>query len=264
MSDSSGAAAADERRPVEGLPRVETVLAGDGDAGRNRRARRLAALGALVAGLVSFGIGELTYDLIPPARVKPDPSLGEKNMLATADHTNSGVAECRVALAVLGLCSGACLGWAGGWSRRSRSAAIRSGLLGAILAMLAGACISLAVLPPLLKVRIYHEDYASLISLVRHGLLWGMMGSAAGLAFAYGLGERRFLVCRCGMLPRWNRGRILFDLTSVIFNPWRVPRPSTGSCGQSLAVLLAPPRQCRPWRYPPPGRQSRPSRPKHR
>ena len=137
MSHHSGAAD-DERSPVEGLPSVATELAGDGDAGRNRRARRLAALGALVAGLVSFGIGELTYDLIPAARVMPDPTLGEKNMLATTEKKSRATSQnAAIALGVLGLCSGACLGWAGGWSRRSRSAAIRSGLLGATLAMLA-------------------------------------------------------------------------------------------------------------------------------
>jgi hypothetical protein len=244
VSHSSGAAAADERRPVEGVPRVETVLAGDGDAGRNRRARRLSALGALVAGLVSFGIGELTYDLIPAARVRPDPSVGEKNMLATTETIRTATSQnAAIALGVLGLCSGACLGWAGGWSRRSRSAAIRSGLLGAILALLAGASISLAALPPLLKVRIYHEEYASLISLVSHGLPWGMMGAAAGLAFAYGLGERRFLVhAAVACFLAGIVAAILFDLTGVIFFPTaNTEAPISSSwLTRLIAGLLAP------------------------
>ena len=243
MSHSSEAAFADDRRPVEGLPRVETVLAGDGDTGRNRRARRFAALGALVAGLVSFGIGELTYDLIPAARVRPDPSVGEKNMLATTETQRTATSQnAAIALGVLGLCSGACLGWAGGWSRRSRSAAIRSALLGAILAMFAGASISLLLLPPLLKIRIYHEEYASLISLATHGLMWGMVGAAAGLAFAYGFGERRFLVqAAVACFLAGIVAAILFDLSGVIFFPTaNTEAPISSSwLTRLIAVLLA-------------------------
>jgi hypothetical protein len=243
VSHSSGAAA-DERSPVEGLPRFETVLAGDGEAGRNRRARRLAALGALVAGLVSFGIGELTYDLIPAARVKPDPTLGEKNMLPTAETQRTATSQnAAIALGVLGLCTGACLGWAGGWSCRSRSAATRSALLGAILAMFAGASISLSLLPPLLKIRIYHEEYASLISLATHGLMWGMVGAAAGLAFAYGIGERRFLAqAAVACFLAGIVAAILFDLTGVIFFPTaNTEAPISNSwLTRLIAALLAP------------------------
>jgi len=109
--------------------------------------------------------------------------------------------------------------------------------------MLAGASLSLTLLPPLMKLRVYHEDYASMISLGSHGLLWGMMGAAAGLAFAYGLGERRLLVhAAVACFLAGIVAAFLFDLTGVIFFPMaNTEAPISSSwLTRLIAVLLAP------------------------
>jgi hypothetical protein len=192
----------------------------EGAATRVGHARSLAALGALLAGLVAFGVGEAINNLIPPALVEQNIS-GNKVMLP--DLETNIVASTRngaLAFGVLGLCLGGCLGLAGGQARRSTPASLTAALLGSVLGLALGACLSLALLPSLLRARYYYSEYDIAISLVMHGLIWGLLGASAGLAFAVGLGERRLVgrAFTAGLVGA-VLGAVVYELIGAVFFP---------------------------------------------
>jgi hypothetical protein len=161
------------------------------DGNRLVRARRLAALAGLLAGLIAFGIGEATYDLIQ-AEMVPQNMVG--SIVMVVNRATTTVADTRnaaLAFGALGACLGACLGVAGGLARRSSAAAVTGGLLGVLLDLAIGVGASLALLPWFIKARYDYFQYDLAIALTMHVTIWGLLGAAAGLAFAVGLGEPR-------------------------------------------------------------------------
>src|SRR5262249_18459101 len=151
------------------------------------RARWLAILAGLLAGLVAFGIGEETYELIRPEKVAQN-LVG--SIVMVADRATNTVADTRnaaLAFAALGACLGGCLGGAGGLAGRSRVGAVRGGLLGVFLGLALGAGASLALVPWFIKGRYDFFEYDLLIAMMMHVVIWGLLGAAAGLAFAVGL-----------------------------------------------------------------------------
>jgi hypothetical protein len=182
------------------------------------RAQRLAMLGGLLAGLVSFGIGEAIYEIIPAEKALVD-LMGSKVLVL--GRANSTVADARngaLTFAELGLCLGGCLGLAGGLARRSTSGAVTGGIVGALLGMTLGAGVSLALLPRFISMRLDYFEYDLIISVVMHGLIWGLLGAAAGLAYAIGLGEPR-LSARATLagLIGGILGAIAFELIGAVF-----------------------------------------------
>ncbi len=136
-------------------------------------------------------IGEKTHDLIPAEKVKKN--VMGNTIMEPNDATNA-VAATRngaVTFGVLGLCLGASLGIAGGLARRSSGGALAGGLLGAILGLASGAGVSWVLLPRFIAVRDEYFDYDLFISMGMHGLIWGLLGAAGGVAFAVGLGRYR-------------------------------------------------------------------------
>jgi hypothetical protein len=204
--------------------------AGPADApGWLNRARWLAALAGVLAGLIAFGVGEATYKLIP-AKVMAVPTMGTIVYAPTA--ATQAVADVRnatIAFGALGLCLGGCLGIAGSLARRPPGAMLTAGLLGSILAAALGAGVSLPLLPRFMNARISYSDYELMISMIMHGLPWGLVGAAGGLAFAVGLGERRLIVraltagCAGAVL-----GTIAFDLVGAALFPF-------GDTGEPIA-----------------------------
>ncbi len=155
------------------------------------RARWLLLLAGLLSGLAAFAIGEFTHDLIPPEKVKQN-LMG--SIVWVADRTTTSVAWARngaITFGVLGICLGGGLGVAEGLARRSTSAAITGGLVGSVLGAALGGGVSFALLPFFIDARFLHFEYELQISMAMHGLLWGLLGAAGGLAFAVGLGEDR-------------------------------------------------------------------------
>ena len=160
---------------------------------RLRQARRWLIAGALTAGLLAFAIGEKTYELIPAKNVPIDTmghvSIGPSAATARVAAARNG----SITFGVLGICLGGCLGLAGGLARRSVAAAGKAGLLGAVLALILAVATSPPLLPFFLKAIPDQPDYDLIFSMVMHGTIWGLIGAAAGLAFAVGLGERRLI-----------------------------------------------------------------------
>ena len=177
------------------------------------RVRWLAVLGGLLAGLLAFAGGEATYQIIPIENVAKD-LMGTKVFQPNPETRSVGLMKNgAVAFGLLGLCLGGCLGLAGGLARRSTSGAIAGTLLGAVLGMALGAGVSLASLRWFVNERLLHAEYSLHLSLGMHGLIWGSVGAAAGLAFAVGLGKPR--LCLPSLIAGFLGallGAIAFDL----------------------------------------------------
>lgn len=184
------------------------------------RARRLLAVGGLLAGLLAFGAGEAVHDLIPAANMTQH-ALGLTRVSPTvATETVAATRNGALAFGVLGLFLGGCLGLAGGLARRSPFAAAAGGL-GSVLGFAAGVGASSALLPFCMASRIRYPDSDLMISFLMHGAIWGLLGALAGLAFAVGLGERKLWVRAlaagfAGALV----GAVAFDLIGVVAFPW--------------------------------------------
>jgi hypothetical protein len=153
------------------------------------RARLLIALGGLLAGLVAFGVGEWLFDLIPPTTVQQNISgnlvmLPNRETWIVADTRNGAIN-----FALLGACLGGFLGVAGGLAQKSSSGAGTAGLVGAIFGAAVGAGLSIALLSWFLNARYAYSEYDIVISLFMHGLIWGLLGAVAGVAFALGSGN---------------------------------------------------------------------------
>jgi hypothetical protein len=159
------------------------------------RARKLAALGGLLAGLASFGVGEAVYEIIPAEGIQQrDRRTGREFIGPSAETVNMAAAKnAALAFGALGLCLGGFLGIAGGLARRSTSAAVTGGLLGVVLGAVLGAGVSRALLPFLIKAQHDYGENELIVSLIMHGSIWGLLGASAGLAFVVGLGERRLV-----------------------------------------------------------------------
>jgi hypothetical protein len=185
---------------------------------RTSRERWLVALGGVLAGLAAFGAGEATHHRFQPERVQQD-LMGNKIMGPTreTDHA-ANVKNSALAFAVLGACLGTGLGAAGGLARRSTRGAVMGGLLGAVLGSASGAGLSLALLPWVLPAQLDYFEYDLIISLAMHGFIWGVLGAAAGLAFAVGRGERRLIgrVLTAGALGGLL-GAIAYELIGAMF-----------------------------------------------
>lgn len=148
-------------------------------------------LAGLVAGLLAFGLGELSYDAFPAERVSTKLDYGGAAMLTTAKTEQKAVVRnAALAFAGLGAMLGGCLGLAGGMVRKSRGGAAVGGVLGLIVGGAVGAGL------PFLMFRTYFRavdqlDVAPMvIGLCLHVAVWGLIGGAAGLAFGFGLGNR--------------------------------------------------------------------------
>ena len=192
---SQGSDAVWEGLTGRGAPHAMLAASWEGANDRPGRARWLVALGGLMAGLVAFGVGEAMYKVIPVERVPQDVMMtNHKAMLPSLETENAAMAKnAALAFGVLGICLAGSLGMAGGLARWSMTAATKAGLLGAVLGLVLGGGLSLSLLPFSLQAQFDYSDHDLLISLVMHGLIWGLLGASAGLAFAIGLGKRHLL-----------------------------------------------------------------------
>jgi hypothetical protein len=225
---SNGTDVAPENRPTLDAPKMGRA-SDDKTDDRLKRARGWVALAGLVAGLVAFGVGEAVYGLIPTGKEEVN-TMGRLLIVPTTRTTNlADTRNAAVAFGLLGASLGGILGLAGGLARRSSSAMLTAGTLGAILGLATGAGLSFAVLPLFFRTEPIYPEYDLTISMIMHGSIWGAMGAAAGLAFAVGLGEWRLLgrSLVAGFVGA-VLGAVVFDLIGVVLLP-------VGDTGQPIS-----------------------------
>jgi hypothetical protein len=245
-------------------PSPELPPTWEGAKARLGRARKLVAIGGLLAGLIAFGVGEAVYNVIPAQRVLQKIKMSNIELMRPTQETENVAAVKNAALTfgLLGVCLGGFLGIAGGLARRSTSAAATAGFLGAVLASALGVGVSLALLPYCLKAQLDHTDNDLIIALLMHSLIWGSVGAIAGLAFAIGLGERRLVLhavtaslagAVLGTIAYELIGAALFSSAETV-NPISMTWPTrlmarllvTVGTAVVLALILAKPRDAAP------------------
>ena len=227
---------------------------------RLSRARKLVLTAGLLSGLISFGIGEALYNLIPPQRVPQKIRMSNIEVMLPSRDTENAAAAKNAALAFgfLGICLGGLLGMAGGLARRSKSATVTAGFLGAVLASAWGVGVSLAFLPYGLQAQLDHSGNDLAIALAMHGLSWGALGAVAGLAFAVGLGQKEIAVqALTAGLTGALAATVCFELIGAVFfsragtiNPIAITWPArlmarllvTMGTAVTLVLILATPR----------------------
>lgn len=154
--------------------------------------RPLAAIGAagLLAGLLSFGLGEAIYGFFEPEEVS-QPLGGAKVLrptletVATADARNSALT-----FGLMGGVLGLTFGVAGGLSRHSIRATAGAGLLGLSLGAILGVVLSLVLVTQFRRMQHWRDSDDLLTPIGLHAGLWGPLGAVAGLAFGVGRGRR--------------------------------------------------------------------------
>jgi hypothetical protein len=211
-------------------------------AGLNR-ARMLAVIAGVLAGLASFQIGEALYKIVPPEQVAQRSIISSVPVMTPSMDTQIVATSKNAALAfgALGLCLGGLLGFAGGLARGSLGAAAAGGVVGMTCCAILGGAVSLALLPSALHVQYAHNVNDLMISLTIHGLIWGLVGAGAGLAFAIGLGERRLVLhAVLDGLVGAVIGAVAFDILGATFfiNDWTVEPISETWQTRLLARLL--------------------------
>jgi hypothetical protein len=190
------------------------------DAERLARAPWLLGLAGILAGLAAFGIGEATYKVIR-ARLEEVPTpAGMVMAVGPRSQAVADVQNAALTYAVLGGCLGLFLGVAGGLVRRSGIAATAAGLLGVLLGAGPPAGVTFKTLKAFSDARVNVPDYDIPLSMLMHGLIWGLAGGAAGLAFAVGMGSWRRLAP--GVLAGFLGavlGTVAFELIGIVFFP---------------------------------------------
>lgn len=176
------------------------------------------ALGAaLMAGLMSWYIGERTMDYFKPSeaalsdRFNPGPLVRELAVLVPRNVA--------ITYGTLGALLGFTMGLAGGLARRSVGTGLAAGLGGALLGTVAGAALSFALVP--LFMASFDPTQPTLIKMIlTRGGIWGSIGSATGLAFGLGLGHRRRLArVLLGGFLGGIAGTILFEVSNAMIDP---------------------------------------------
>jgi hypothetical protein len=189
------------------------------------RARWLVALGGLVAGLAAFGIGEATYKRIPARQVMLNTMGTIAPAITSETQSEADVRNAALAFAVLGACLGGCLGLAGGLARRSGLATAAAGLLGLLLGAGLAVGVSLGSLKAFAEARMTYSEYDLPLSMLMHGLIWGLSGAAAGLAFAVGRGGWRRLA---PATAAGFAGAVLGAIASDLIGAFAFPMADTG------------------------------------
>jgi hypothetical protein len=156
----------------------------------------LTMLTALVTGLAAWLGGEACLNLIKPPRHAANSkglvlNITDRREVASAEAKNAALA-----FALLGGLLAAGLGAAGGFSRRSTRAARSAALLGLVVGACGAAGTSLALLSSYNVYKARNPDEAArdlILPLLVHAGIWSAVGAFAGLAYGYGLGDRRWL-----------------------------------------------------------------------
>jgi hypothetical protein len=178
----------DEREPI---PTETTVRGADAARPPLFHPLTVCVLAGLGAGLLAFGLGELSYDAYLPKKV-PTNLMGSIARLPSAETQQVAVTKNAVlAYAELGAMLGLYLGVAGGLARRSAVGAGLGGALGLVLGGAVGAALPYPTFYVFFRADRLNTIDPIVVGLVLHDVVWGLIGGVAGVAFGYGLGGPR-------------------------------------------------------------------------
>jgi hypothetical protein len=154
----------------------------------------IALTAGVVAGLASWGVGEVTVQSFGPSyKLTPEQSRS----IAAATHERfrrvqqATTQRATAAYGALGAALGLALGLAGGVARRSATMGLMAAVLGFALGGAAGAGATQGLLPIYFHAQMTSEDHLATnmtLPLLVHGGIWTTAGLAAGLALGLGLG----------------------------------------------------------------------------
>jgi hypothetical protein len=177
----------DPHEATPGAPGASTLLA-------------IALMAGVVAGLVSWGVGEATIESFTPSgRLAPE--VSRSMVKATEERSRRSIQattyRAMAAYGALGAAMGLALGLAGGLSRRSATMGLMAAGLGLVLGGAAGAGATRGLVPiyfQAMRTSVDHLSSDVATPLIVHGGIWTAAGLAAGLALGLGLGGWRCAV----------------------------------------------------------------------
>jgi len=174
----------------------------------------------LLAGLLDFGLGEMTYEFFLP-EVVAQPLGGAVSMrptletVARADSRNSSLT-----FGGMGGLLGLILGLVGGLMRRSIASAAKAGLVGLVLGASLGAVLPLVLIEPYRRMQVVRNSDDLFVPIGMHALLWGPLGAIAGLAYGIGRGRRgRALANLVGGLLGAVLATMVYDVVGAAVAP---------------------------------------------
>lgn len=215
------------------------------DSGNRRGGPALLALWALIAalaaGAASWALGETKLVQVP-AREVPMETMGVQHMGTTAQTEQRAVLDTSMrAYGLTGALLGLMLGLAGGLARASRHDALRAAVIGMVVGAVAGALASLVAVPAFFNFRDSITIDDLLLSWMMHGLIWGAIGSAGGLALAIGSGGGGHRIARgvAGGLMGALVGALILEFAgAVLFANDQTGEPLAASAQARLMTQL--------------------------
>jgi hypothetical protein len=228
-------------RPLE-LPTPDEAADG-GEGAHPARLWALAMAAAIVAGLLTWMIGEHTVGFFEPP---PRPTRARGQTMNRPSFDSRVAAELKNAaltFGVFGAGLGLAMGLAGGLGRRAPRAAIWAAAFGLVLGGAAGGVASATVLPFYYrKLDVAQESLSHdlILPFLVHAGIWSSVAATAGLAFGIGLRSRRrlTLVALHGLLGGLLGAAIYEVLAALAFPTGRTTEPLAGAWAPRLIGRL--------------------------
>ena len=207
----------------------------------------LLSLGSgLLGGLLAGFVAELTYGAIHREPVYPalfDSMSGSERAAARARlryETSLAVQQqqATAAYGMLGLALASVLGLTGGLAGGSKRAPLAGAVGGGILGGLAGAGLSMVLVPVFFELS---GDYNRvLLLLLTHLAIFAGVGAIGGLAFGWGLGDRKAMIrCMFGGLVGALVGSFVSEVSNAVAFPlWHMYEPVPVKTRPRLLVHL--------------------------
>ena len=177
-----------------------------------------ALMAGIAAGLIAWGTGEiLRLSFAPPAHLV---GALERSVELLREQNKADLGNAMVAFGLLGSATGMALGIAGGLSRRSIRASAIAGGVGLLAGVATGVGSTRLVAPILARNPVLVSENV-LAAILFNGIVWSAVGSAGGLAFAIGRGDRRGMMARSlfGAVTGAILGVVLFNFLGAIAFP---------------------------------------------
>jgi hypothetical protein len=200
----------------------------------------------LLAGLVSWGCGERTYNTFQSVFVKP-PNWAkmngyERDNYRSADESRQrpllGQKNGALVFGGLGATLGGLLGLAGGLARRSPLSGMAAGAVGAVTGALAATGATVGAVP--VFYRFVDPEMGLMAPVITHMAIFGTIGAAGGMSLGLGLGGRaNVLKGLLGGLIGGVLSAFAYNVVaSLLFSDMRVYDPFPREAAERLPRLM--------------------------